>query len=41
MFNDKQTAIKKNLDIYQDLENYDELFETRDIKNDVLRASIK
>ena len=42
VYNDKQTAIKlKELRHLSRLENYIELLETRDIKNDVLRASIK
>mgnify|MGYP000420915478 FL=1 len=42
VYNDKQTAIKlKELRHLSRLENYIELLETRDVKNDVLRASIK
>lgn len=42
IYNDKQTAIKlKELRHLSRLENYIELLETRDVKNDVLRASIK
>ena len=42
IYNDKQTAIKlKELRHLSRLENYVELLETRDVKNDVLRASIK
>ena len=42
VYNDKQTAIKlKELWHLSRLENYIELLETRDVKNDVLRSSIK
>ncbi|MBP9491150.1 MAG: thiamine-phosphate pyrophosphorylase [Aliarcobacter sp.] len=42
IYNDKQTAIKlKELRHLSRLENYIELLETRDVKNDVLRSSIK
>ena len=42
VYNDKQTAIKlKELRHLSRLENYIELLEIRDVKNDVLRASIK
>ena len=42
VYNDKQTAIKlKELRHLSRLENYIELLETRDVNNDVLRASIK
>jgi len=42
VYNDKQTAIKlKELRHLSRLENYIKLLETRDVKNDVLRASIK
>lgn len=42
VYNDKQTAIKlKELRHLSRLENYIELLETRDVSNDVLRASIK
>ena len=42
VYNDKQTAIKlKELRHLSRLENYIELLETRDVKNDVLRESIK
>ena len=42
VYNDKQTAIKlKELRHLSRLENYIELLETRDVKNDVLRSSIK
>jgi len=42
MYNDKQTALKlKELRHLSRLENYIELLETRDVKNDVLRSSIK
>lgn len=42
VYNDKQTAIKlKELRHLSRLENYIELLETRDVKNDVLRTSIK
>ncbi|MDD4329529.1 MAG: thiamine-phosphate pyrophosphorylase [Aliarcobacter sp.] len=42
IYNDKQTAIKlKELRHLSRLENYIELLETRDVKNDVLRTSIK
>ena len=42
VYNDKQTALKlKELRHLSRLENYIELLETRDVKNDVLRASIK
>lgn len=42
VYNDKQTAIKlKELRHLSRLENFLELLETRDVKNDVLRASIK
>lgn len=42
VYNDKQTALKlKKLRHLSRLENYIELLETRDVKNDVLRSSIK
>ena len=42
VYNDKQTALKlKELRHSSRLENYIELLETRDVKNDVLRSSIK
>jgi thiamine-phosphate pyrophosphorylase len=42
IYNDKQTAIKlKELRHLSRLENYIELLETRDVKNDVLKSSIK
>lgn len=42
VYNDKTTAIKlKELRHLSRLENYIELLETRDVKNDVLKASIK
>ncbi len=42
IYNDKQTALKlKELRHLSRLENYIELLETRDVKNDVLRSSIK
>ena len=42
IYDDKQTALKlKELRHLSRLENYIELLETRDIKNDVLRSSIK
>ena len=42
VYNDKQTAIKlKELRHLSRLNNYIELLETRDVKNDVLRDSIK
>ena len=42
VYNDKQTALKlKELRHKSRLPIYNELLETRDIKNDVLRASIK
>ncbi|MBP7226422.1 MAG: thiamine-phosphate pyrophosphorylase [Aliarcobacter sp.] len=42
VYNDKQTAIKlKELRHKARTNNYIELLETRDVKNDVLRASIK
>ena len=42
VYNDKQTALKlKELRHLSRLDNYIELLETRDVKNDVLRASIK
>ena len=42
VYNDKQTAIKlKELRHKARTNNYNELLETRDVKNDVLRASIK
>lgn len=42
IYNDKDTAIKlKQLRHLARLDNYKELLETRDVKNDVLRASIK
>ena len=42
IYNDKQTALKlKKLRHLSRLENYIELLETRDVKNDVLRSSIK
>ncbi|MEZ4694674.1 thiamine-phosphate pyrophosphorylase [Arcobacter aquimarinus] len=42
LYNDKQTALKlKELRHLSRLENYIELLETRDVKNDVLRSSIK
>ncbi|MCP4970192.1 MAG: thiamine-phosphate pyrophosphorylase [Arcobacter sp.] len=41
MFNDKETSSKlKNLRHLARLENYNELLETRDVQNDVLRESI-
>ena len=41
-YDDKQTALKlKELRHLSRLDNYIELLETRDIKNDVLRSSIK
>ena len=42
VYNDKLTALKlKELRHLSRLDNYIELLETRDVKNDVLRASIK
>lgn len=42
VYNDKQTALKlKELRHLSRLENYIELLETRDVKNDILRSSIK
>ncbi len=42
IYNDKETSSKlKSLRHVSRLENYNELLETRDIKNDVLRESIK
>jgi hypothetical protein len=42
VYNDKQTAIKlKELRHLSRLDNYIELLETRDVRNDVLRSSIK
>ena len=42
MYNDKETALKlKSLRHLARLDNYIELLETRDVKNDVLRSSIK
>ncbi len=42
IYDDKQTALKlKELRHLSRLKNYIELLETRDIKNDVLRSSIK
>ncbi len=42
VYNDKQTSIKlKELRHLSRLDNYIELLETRDVKNDVLRGSIK
>lgn len=42
VYNDKQTAIKlKELRHKARTNNYIELLETRDVKNDVLRSSIK
>lgn len=42
VYNDKQIALKlKELRHLSKLENYIELLETRDVKNDVLRSSIK
>ena len=42
VYNEKQTALKlKELRHLSRLENYIELLETRDVKNDVLRSSIK
>ena len=42
VYNDKQTATTlKELRHLSRLENYIELLETRDVKNDVLRSSIK
>jgi thiamine-phosphate pyrophosphorylase len=42
IYNDKNTSLKlKNLRHLSRLENYTELLETRDVKNDVLRESIK
>lgn len=42
IYNDKQTAIKlKELRHLSRLKDYFELLETRDVKNDVLRSSIK
>lgn len=42
VYNDKQTALKlKELRHLSRLKNYIELLETRDVKNDVLRSSIK
>lgn len=42
MYNDKETALKlKSLRHLARLDNYIELLGTRDVKNDVLRSSIK
>ena len=42
VYNDKQTALKlKDLRHLSRLDNYIELLETRDVKKDVLRTSIK
>ena len=42
VYNDKQSALKlKELRHKARTNNYNELLETRDVKNDVLRASIK
>lgn len=42
VYNDKQTSLKlKDLRHKARLENFTELLETRDVRNDVLRASIK
>jgi len=42
VYNDKDTAIKlKTLRHLARTDNYTELLETRDVKNDVLRSSIK
>ena len=42
LYNDKQTALKlKELRHLSRLENYIDLLETRDVKNEVLRSSIK
>ncbi|UTJ07934.1 thiamine-phosphate pyrophosphorylase [Arcobacter roscoffensis] len=42
IYNDKDTAIKlKTLRHLARTDNYTELLETRDVKNDVLRSSIK
>ena len=42
VYNDKQTALKlKELRHKARTNNYNELLETRDVKNDVLRSSIK
>jgi len=42
MYNDQETALKlKSLRHLARLDNYIELLETRDVKNDVLRSSIK
>ncbi len=42
IYNNKETSLKlKSLRHLSRLENYNELLETRDIKNDVLRESIK
>ena len=42
VYNDKKMALKlKELRHLSRLENYIELLETRDVKNDVLRSSIK
>ena len=42
IYNDKKTAVKlKELRHLSRLENYIELIESRDVKNDVLKASIK
>ncbi len=42
VYNDKETALKlKELRHLSRLANYIELLETRDVKNDVLRSSIK
>ena len=42
VYNDKQTALKlKDLRHLSRLDNYIEFLETRDVKNDVLRTSIK
>ena len=42
IYNDKETSIKlKNLRHIARLDIYDEMLETRDVKNDVLRTSTK
>ena len=42
IYNDKKTALKlKNLRHKARTSNYNELLETRDVQNDVLRSSIK
>lgn len=42
IYNDKDTALKlKSLRHKARTDNYNELLETRDVKNDVLRSSIK